>query len=913
MPACRTGVSRRLARFFCRDGVCLVACLALAMPAAARVDDPLPADKAHVLDGSAALTVGRLHVNITNWGLIGSRYSELSTFGDAPSGQWPGGSGNEYLFAAGLWVGGVVNGAPRVSTGQPETELRPEDDPRATLYEAREGLLVRPPSAVVGGTPWFLPGGDDDRDGQLDEDPLDGHDQDGDGRVDEDFGQVGTQMFDALLRDDTPLALQSYPDHRPLHVAVHQRAVAWQTSEQQDFVGLAYRVTNTGALDIEHLYLGFWVDADIGPRTDPDGGSNDLAGSFDGYVRVPAGHFQPVRGAYMRDASPVDPLPGWLGVQLIHHTTDQDRVRAPYPEQLHGVRIISGAGVIHGDDPPINDEERYELLSRPGREADVTPDLAGDYSVLVTCGPFPRLRTGESIDFEVALCVGLGLEDLQRVCGNAQDTRFGRWVDADASSVSGSGNRETLVCAEDYHPVWDSPQNPIYARNSSVWNRQCVSGLVFPDLTPTGMIWYEALRKHCAWVNFDNCEECERANGRSCLLAKADASEFAAGGFGNGDKASVAGAYTGVGGRETQAPWVVQVMPPPAPSVRMVCGDGVVRITWDDRSEWALDELTGRVDFESYRLWRSDLWDRPPGSSLLTGPSRDSWRLVAEYDLINEYRVTYPNGQSQLLDFGANTGLEVAEYRPACLADEQYAGLADAMRLVVETDAEGRLTFLPPLRDPAGNPVPGLEPLLPWADHSAVLDTFFAVTPREEAPGVTPKRATRYYGYDDANVHNGFLYFYAVTATDHVTAAGGQVITGPGVAGTPGAVFRPATPRFQAVAAQSAADAVFVYPNPATRARLDEFQRMHPDRHDPTGIRVVFANLPAAPCTIDVFTLAGDLVISLDHDGSDGTGQRSWNLVSRNLQEVVSGIYLFVVTPQVSGFPRSLGKFVVVR
>ncbi len=902
MSACRPGSRRPL------TVLAALAALLLAAPSVrARVDDPLPADKAHVLDGSAALTVGRLHVNITNWGLIGSRYSEISTYADAPSGQWPGGSGNEYLFAAGLWVGGVVNGAAHVSTGQPEAELRPADDPRATLYEAREGLLVRPPTPGAGGIPWYLAGGDDDGDGRLDEEDLDGTDQDGDGRVDEDFGQVGTQMFDAMLRDDTPLALQSYPDHRPLNVTVQQRAVAWQTAEQQDFVGLSFHITNVGALEIENVYLGFWVDADIGARTDPDGSSNDLAGSFDGYVRVPAGHFQPVRGAYMRDASPTDPLPGWFGVQLIHHTTDQDRVLAPYPEGLHGMRIISGTGVIHGDDPPINDDERYELLTRPGRERDVTPDLAADYSVLISCGPFPRLPSGESLDFEVALCVGENLEDLERICANAQDTRFGRWIDADASSVSGSGNRETLVCAEDFYPQWDSPRNPLYVRNSGVFNLQCVSGLIMPDITPSSLVWNEALGKHCTWVNYDNCEECERANGRNCLLAKAAASDVVI------PAASVAGAYTGVGGRETQAPWVVQVMPPPAPSSRLAPGDEVVHLYWDDRSEWALDEVSGRADFESYRLWRSDLWDRPPGSSLLTGPSRDSWRLMAEYDLVNQYRVTYPNGQSQLLDLGPNTGLEIATYRPVCLDDDRYYGLADAMRLVVESDTEGRFTYLPPLRDPAGDPVPGLEPLLPWEEHTAVLDTFFAVTPREAAPGVAPKRAVRYYGFEDDNVHNGFLYFYAVTATDHTTTTNGQTITGFGVQGTPGAVFRPATPRFEAAAAQTPENAVFVYPNPATRARLDEFQRMHPDRDDPTGIRVVFANLPAAPCTIEVFTLAGDLVISLDHDGTDGTGQASWNLVSRNLQEVVSGIYLFVVTPHASGFPRSTGKFVVVR
>ena len=77
-------------------------------------------DGVHVLDGSYVLDRGELHVNITNHGLIGSQYTQTFPFSDAPSGQWPGGSGNEYLWGAGLWIGGIVNGSLAVTTGQPE-------------------------------------------------------------------------------------------------------------------------------------------------------------------------------------------------------------------------------------------------------------------------------------------------------------------------------------------------------------------------------------------------------------------------------------------------------------------------------------------------------------------------------------------------------------------------------------------------------------------------------------------------------------------------------------------------------------------------------------------------------------------------------------------------------------------------
>jgi flagellar hook assembly protein FlgD len=80
-----------------------------------------------------------------------------------------------------------------------------------------------------------------------------------------------------------------------------------------------------------------------------------------------------------------------------------------------------------------------------------------------------------------------------------------------------------------------------------------------------------------------------------------------------------------------------------------------------------------------------------------------------------------------------------------------------------------------------------------------------------------------------------------------------------------------------------------------------------------TGVRVVFANLPAAHNTIKIFTEDGDLVQTIKHDGTAGYGSASWNLVSRNGQEVVSGIYLFSVQSDNSEFADFIGKFVVVR
>jgi len=102
------------------------------------------ADGIHVTDGSYVMNAGELQIHLTNWGLIGSNYSATCPWCDAPSAQWPAGSGNEYLWSAGLWVGAVMLGQRRVSTGQFDTEFRPRDELEDTIYEGVAGSIRRP-------------------------------------------------------------------------------------------------------------------------------------------------------------------------------------------------------------------------------------------------------------------------------------------------------------------------------------------------------------------------------------------------------------------------------------------------------------------------------------------------------------------------------------------------------------------------------------------------------------------------------------------------------------------------------------------------------------------------------------------------------------------------------------------------
>jgi hypothetical protein len=161
------------------------------------------------------------------------------------------------------------------------------------------------------------------------------------------------------------------------------------------------------------------------------------------------------------------------------------------------------------------------------------------------------------------------------------------------------------------------------------------------------------------------------------------------------------------------------------------------------------------------------------------------------------------------------------------------------------------------------------------------------------------------YSYVDHEARNGFDYAYVVTSVAEVRTT---LPTHVSVDRFEGPIVARFTQRVSPHAsASSAAGGVWVVPNPF-RGRA-EWDRSSVDG-DAVTRHLDFMGLPQARCTIRIWTVAGDLVASLDHDGSGGDGQAAWNLVSRNGQEVASGIYVFTVE---STLGQSTGRFVVIR
>lgn len=889
----------------------------------------LPGDKGSsgvfALEGEFVHNVGELQINITNWGLIGSRPSQNAPYSDAPSAMWPASSGVDYLWAAGAWVGAIKNGVPLVSTGQFTPEfLANADDPLDTVYETTQG--------APGGARYPSPSFNDDaatdiaNPDAVNEDPIDGLDNDGDGLIDEDFAAIGNQMFRCVMRDNTALAEELFSEHDPLDVQLVQESYQWEGESVDDFVGFHFEVTNIGVTPLNEVFLGFFADCDIGPRSQGGIAEDDLTWFARAEVRALDNSIVPVDIAAMYDADgDQGQSPGFFGIMFLGHPTDPTGETAPNEVGIRSFQSFGGNQPFDKGGDPTNDAERYELLSRA--EIDQTPPLyeegkANDFRIMLAQGPWVTLDPGQTLDFQAAMVAGEGPDGLLRNAAEAALTFYGAYFDRDGDPTTGSQGRETQICEEDFGPP--GPTNPIFDLF-----QDCADSLALASDNPPAPISPENLDDDgCVWINNDCPFEARRGaepiNFETPCLQDGVAA----------DPTILAGC-TGIEGKEFNVPWLVGLAPTPpgAQGIRLWQTDGRVHVFWDNLSEVVPDVRLQQVDFESYRIWRADGWDRPFGSRREDGPESRLWRLIAEYDIVDffEERRTV-NGVETVreLPLGANTGLDIVSYvpeqlRPGHPEQVKYADLDALVAQIVEDDPN-----LLPTRDPATflryaidgtiTPIGQAYPdIRDWDCCPAAVDTSYY-----DKVGLT------WYEYVDRDVHNGIDYFYSVTATDFNADPSGDelVAIGPGLVGDPQSNFVSAMPRPEAQSAEERSARghnIYVVPNPATRDALEEFSQLNPNGEDPTGVKVMFSNLPAARNTVKIYTLAGDLVQTIEQDGSsadctpDDTGFRQcggaafWNLVSRNGQEIVSGIYLYSVESDDPAFDRVVGRFVVVR
>ncbi len=387
---------------------------------------PSPA-KVLVADGHVQHDLGNLWNNVTNFGLIGSQPVTSAPYGNAPSCRWPGADGVDQLYAAGLWVGALIEGTPHVSTGAYNFELQATEAPGDTIFPM--------PMMAPGGARYPAWAADDDGDGREDEDPANGLDDDGDGLIDEDFGGIGQQSFRCVYSDTAANIQTTYPDHSPLGISVIQESLQWDRPGTENFIGYDFTVTNVGTHVLEQVYLGMFADFDIGEGV--ASAENDQAGFYNSLVRLEDGSFVPVALAYTYDGT------GYAGFVFCHSSGPDTGGESTVPS----VQIFAGSVAFDNGGDPTNDIERYAILS--SGESDPNTVQAADYRTLLTSGPFASLAPGQSLAYQVALVAAADFDGLLQAAGEAVLTYSGLSFDRDGDPTNG----------DEYHVPWLRPED----------------------------------------------------------------------------------------------------------------------------------------------------------------------------------------------------------------------------------------------------------------------------------------------------------------------------------------------------------------------------------------------------------------------------------------------------------------------
>jgi hypothetical protein len=869
------------------------------------------------LDGRFVHNVGRLQLQITNVGETGNQNNPSRT--TVPSAEWPAGSGHDYLYAAGIWIGAIdASGIPHVTTALYDREFSPEVIPTNPCAPLPLDQIPDVRESYEG-----IPGGnriisssvdpDDDGDGFIDEDFLNGEDDDQDGLCDEDFAAVGQQMFATEYFDDIPGIRQLFPEHVPLGIRVRQTSYAWATPGQNDFVGMDYKITNRSGRTLRNVMVAIFADPDVGNRGITGYFLDDQVGLFDRTVSYVGSAGETVirrlQMAYAWDnpdnqQNPQEnkggDAPGYFGCIFLNHTTDPSGATAPRRVGVTAFKFFSGSGApfAAGGDPE-NDAQRYQLMTDPQLSPDFTGPITSsrplDYRFIMATGPFRSILPDSTLTISVGWVMGLGLGlplsdtggtlpattaiggSLVANAIGAQQVFDGLYTDLDGKLTTGTCGKETCISTSPGNPFiytiqdfadslclvrfrTNIPDEPKYAgvapwdpffdcrvqQGGKFW---CIDDEVTQDF-------------HCASEDTLGIP----INGPQCVYVDQDCDP-----------------NTGQGGREFLVHWVA-ASPLPAPffagvdgrgeprdflsryssasdsgrvSAWFFPGDRKVTLKWNNFAEMVRDAQRGNLkEFIGYRIYKAAGWDRPLGTN---APSRTLWSLLGEW------RVD-PTGTPA---------------RPLSELIDPSVGIVKIQDVTVSWD--------PVARAPSNTVF--------HTEH----DTLYAVGR---------------YSFVDTHVLNGFPYFYSIVPI--------SVVPGSGNVADIVLIGNPSSTNAQVVYpradAQTDQEHVFVVPNPYRgRAQWD----LVPREEDPSGTKVTFHNLPRTKGTIHIFTLAGDLVRDIPFDGTappdlqygvhpvtGGQGEVSWNLISRNGQKTVSGIYIFSVDTDLG---REVGKFVIIR
>lgn len=774
-------------------------------------------------------------------------------------------------------------------------------------------------------------------------------DDDGDGRVDEDGAPVSEQDYISFYYDYCPFGTDGERDygaskggntHIPIKVRVRQMSYQWSYDYIKNLVYVEFDITNMNDLDeLKDCAMGIYMDCDVGPQTY---GVEKASDDKSGYVKGPGYEF-----AYTYDADGDNGLcTGLVGA----------RVCTPDPEKLSFDCWYWKVGQGPDDSRPRNlspsnktANEKYWLLTgrnpnttyytplrpeaddqteweqpspndtrflfsfygaQPGTEEYNEQDENGNYHKRWNLAP------NKTMKIVVAVFPGDNKEDLKRTA---------RW----AKEIYGQAQDLVTVVLPDTFPHYNPPEPP------------------------------EIPTMYAEMVN----------DGNQINIYWDNRSEFSY------DVKTVSTAV--MGWQDPNSANIISGLDSdPRPHIANNWADIPEQFRPDESLPpdkcWNMNALVNpftayrlRHDFQGYTVWGRS------GSG-----SQEDWSMIDRWDKVDtaqdlaDYSANY-GYPDVFVDFGGYMGINkglpnknawnapLSEYNKFYCFDENYSLVPNGDTFygwpiyepnpIINGTPMDELTDWSTIQEAADEIVgPDMETTklmqarlfkhneIPQQIFDALYDPKLIPLRGFAFPGGTgnegpdqdellelkkERLARRYYKSEILYPRKGIEYYIAVTAYDRGIPSNDLNFLETGRdADANMRVF------FTGTLAKENMDKIMVVPNPYIGHSSFDGRRENDDKGDKSR-RIWFVNLPKR-CDIRIYTLAGDLVQTLKHDGAPITdiitiskastagvaadGMECWDLLSKHQQIIAPGVYLYSVENKANGDVK-VGKFVIIK
>ncbi len=778
------------------------------------------------------------------------------------------------------------------------------------------------------------------------------YDDDGDGRFDEDGAPVSEQDFISYYYDYCPFGTEGDRDygsrssgtkHYPLNIFVRQMSYQWSYDYIKNLVYVEFDITNMNHEDtLMDCAMGIYMDCDVGPQS---WGREKAADDVSGYVKGEGYEF-----AYTRDADGDGGLTtGLVGARVCTPDPDVLEFHCWYWKVGDGPDD-SSARSLDTSNPRTANEKYWLLTGRNPNTAKFSPLRPESDDTMEFEQPVPNdtrflfsfygaqpgtpeyddpaarwnLAPDKTMKIVVAVFPGDNKEDLKRSA---------TW----AKTIYGEAQDLITVVLPDTFPHYHAPGPPdipnLYAEMVEDGNR---IDLYWDNRSEFS---YDVQNVSTADIGW------QRSTSETFIPGlDSDPTDY----INNG--------------------W-----PPEFPDEFKPDFADPGNPSWNNNAKvnpWTGHRL--RHDFQGYTVWGRS------GSG-----NREDWEMIRRWDKVDtpidlvDYTINHdhPLADSLFKDFGGYMGIDTDLPNPSDKPGGLYTGWVASPEEYAEfwrldenyaLVPNGSVFYGWPLYKPGVDWSPAIEARAReiaeqyqmltedeimahqarifmhdhLQDSPEVFDHLYdrkmiplktfafpggadAGDPSEEdMQKVEQQRlARRYYRHHITHPRKGVEYYVAVTAFDRGIPYQKLESQESGRdADANMKVFFPGS------LAKQKMDDIKVIPNPYIgSSKFDG--RYDSDEKGDKSRRLWFINLPER-CTIRIYTLAGDLVQTLNHDGATQTdivtiskaattgmaasGMQSWDLLTRNNQITAPGVYLFSVENKADDKIK-VGKFVIIK